>query len=174
VQVAAAQRRERELIERAMVRAEQRHAQELELWIAERHKVAAEVLGSRPRTSPRRMCGSAGCCTGARTVRSGPATAARSADHPSPHGGDPTPMTGRRRLDQFDDGVRVTDPQGRPIRGRTEWERAVLREARRMRAAWEVVGHVDPTPLADALDLDQVDRLAAHLRAVLTEIGAAT
>jgi hypothetical protein len=41
VHVAAAQRREREAVERAMIRAEQRHAQELVVW-------AAELLGKPP------------------------------------------------------------------------------------------------------------------------------
>lgn len=41
-----------------------------------------------------------------------------------------------------------------------------------MRAAGEVVGHVNPPPVAAALDLDRVARVAAHLRGVLAEIGA--
>lgn len=60
-------------------------------------------------------------------------------------------MTRRKRYDEFDDDVRVTDRQG-PIRGRIEWERAGLREARRMRATGETVGHVDPPPADAALD----------------------
>lgn len=45
VRVAAAQRRERELIERAVFRAEQRHARELDEWIDERVETTAEMLG---------------------------------------------------------------------------------------------------------------------------------
>lgn len=45
VRLAAAQRRERELIERAMWRAEQRHAGEVEAWIARRREIASELLG---------------------------------------------------------------------------------------------------------------------------------
>ena len=48
VRVAAEQRRERELVERAMFRAEQRHAAEIEAWIAERVEVTAELLGMPP------------------------------------------------------------------------------------------------------------------------------
>jgi hypothetical protein len=81
-------------------------------------------------------------------------------------------MTRRKRYDEFDDGVRVTDPRGRPITGRTPYERAALAEARRMRTAGEVVGHVDPPPVAAALDLDRVARVAAHLRVVLAQIDA--
>jgi hypothetical protein len=44
VRVAAAQRRERESFERAMVYAEQRHAERIEAWIAERIEVTAELL----------------------------------------------------------------------------------------------------------------------------------
>lgn len=45
VRVTAAQRRERELIERAMVVAEQRHAGEVEAWIARQREAAGELLG---------------------------------------------------------------------------------------------------------------------------------
>jgi hypothetical protein len=45
VRVAAAQRREREAFERAMVYAEQRLAERIEAWIAERCEVAGELLG---------------------------------------------------------------------------------------------------------------------------------
>jgi hypothetical protein len=48
VRVAAAQRRERELVERAMLRAEQRHARELDEWIDARVETAAERLGKAP------------------------------------------------------------------------------------------------------------------------------
>jgi hypothetical protein len=48
VRVVAAQRRERELVERAMVVAEQRQAREIEAWIAERIEAAAELLGKPP------------------------------------------------------------------------------------------------------------------------------
>jgi hypothetical protein len=44
VRVAAAQRREREQLERAMLVAEQRHTREVEAWIAERIEVTAELL----------------------------------------------------------------------------------------------------------------------------------
>jgi hypothetical protein len=44
LRVAVEQRRERELVDRAMVRAEQ-HAREIEAWVAERIEVAAELLG---------------------------------------------------------------------------------------------------------------------------------
>lgn len=88
-------------------------------------------------------------------------------------------MTRRKRFDEFDEfdefddaGPRVTDPRGRRIRGRTPYERGALAEARRMRAAGERVGHVDPPPVAAALDLDRVAKVAAHLRFVLVEIGA--
>jgi hypothetical protein len=66
----------------------------------------------------------------------------------------------------------MTDPRDRPITGRTEWERAVIAKARHMRATGEVVGHVDPPPVAEALNLDQVAEVAAHLRVVLAEIVA--
>jgi hypothetical protein len=82
-------------------------------------------------------------------------------------------MTRRKRPDEFDDdGVRVTDQQGRPIRGRTEWERAVIAEARRMRAASQIVGQVSPPPVAAALDLERLAEVAARLRRVLAEIDA--
>jgi hypothetical protein len=76
-------------------------------------------------------------------------------------------VTRRKRPDDFDDddGVRVTDSRGRRIRGNTAWGRAVLREARRMRAAGEPVGQVAPVPVADVLDLERVNRLAADRRA---------
>jgi hypothetical protein len=81
-------------------------------------------------------------------------------------------MTVRKLLDKLDDdGPRVFDPQGRRIRGRTPWERAVLEEARRMRATGQTVGHVDPPPAA-AVDLDQVAEVAARLRAVLAQVDA--
>lgn len=82
-------------------------------------------------------------------------------------------MTRRKQYDEFDDeGPRVFTPDGRRIRGRTPYERAALAEARRMRAAGERVGHVDLPPVAAALDLEQVSDVAAHLRAVLAQIGA--
>jgi hypothetical protein len=82
-------------------------------------------------------------------------------------------MSVRKLLDQLDDdGPRVFTPDGRRIRGRTEWERHVLREAGRMRAAGEVVGQVGPMPVAAALDLEQIAKLAAHLRMVLGQIDA--
>jgi hypothetical protein len=82
-------------------------------------------------------------------------------------------MTRRKRYDESDDdGVRVTDQQGRPIRGRNEWERAVLAEARRMRATGQIVGHVDPPPVPAALDLERLAAVAARLRRVLAEVDA--
>ena len=48
VRVAAAQRRERELVERAVWRAEQRHARELDAWVGERVETTAELLGKPP------------------------------------------------------------------------------------------------------------------------------
>lgn len=60
VRVAAAQRREREAIERAMHRLEERHAQQMEAWLAERIEVAADLLRMEPeKISPedlRRCC----------------------------------------------------------------------------------------------------------------------
>jgi hypothetical protein len=83
-------------------------------------------------------------------------------------------MSVRKRTDPFDDDdrVRVVDSRGRRLRGRTPWERAVLEEARRMRQAGQKVGRVDPPPLADALDLERVAKLAAHLRMVLSQVDA--
>lgn len=70
-------------------------------------------------------------------------------------------MTGRKRLFKLDD-VRVSDPQGRRITGRTPWERHVPTAARRMRAAGETVGQVGPMPLTAAPDLEQLGEVAAH------------
>lgn len=82
-------------------------------------------------------------------------------------------MTRRKRYDEFDDdGPRVFTPDGRRIRGRTPYERAALTEAGRMRAAGEVLGHVEPPPVAAALDLNRIEKVAAQLRFVLTEIDA--
>jgi hypothetical protein len=80
----------------------------------------------------------------------------------------------RKRPDPFvdDGGMRVVDSQGRRLRGRTPWERAALEEARRMRKAGQKVGRVDLLPLADALDLERVAKLAAHLRLVLGQVDA--
>jgi hypothetical protein len=82
----------------------------------------------------------------------------------------------RKRPDPFDDdddGVRVVDSQGRRLRGRTPWERAALeKKARQMRKAGQKVGRADPLPLADALDLERVAELAAHLRMVLGQVDA--
>jgi hypothetical protein len=79
-------------------------------------------------------------------------------------------MSGRKLLD--DDGPRVFDSRGRRIRGRTPWERAVLQRAREMRAAGQQVGQVGPLPLADALDVGRVAKVAAHLRLVLADVDA--
>ena len=82
-------------------------------------------------------------------------------------------MSVRKLLEQLDDdGPRVFTPNGRRIRGRTPYERAALAEARRMRAAGEPVGRVVPPPVAEALDLERVAEVAAHLRMVLAEVGA--
>ena len=81
-------------------------------------------------------------------------------------------MTRRKRYNEFDDeGPQVFTPDGRRIRGRTPYERAALAEARRMRAAGERVGHVVPPPVAAALDIDRVAKVAANIRFVLAEIG---
>jgi hypothetical protein len=48
VRVAAAQRHERELVERAVWRAGQRHARELDAWIDERVETTAEMLAKEP------------------------------------------------------------------------------------------------------------------------------
>ena len=76
------------------------------------------------------------------------------------------------RLPDESDDVRVFDQRGRRMRGTTAAERAVLEQARRMRAAGEPVGQVIAVPVADALDRERVNRLAAHLRAILTEVDA--
>jgi hypothetical protein len=80
----------------------------------------------------------------------------------------------RKLPDPFDedDGVRVVDSRGRRLRGRTPVERAAIEAARRMRAAGQKVGQVDPLPLADALDLERVTKVAAHLRLVLADVDA--
>jgi hypothetical protein len=62
--------------------------------------------------------------------------------------------------------------EGRPLRGRTPWQRAAIETARRMRAAGQKVGQVVPPPVADALDLERVTKLAAHLRLVLADVDA--
>jgi hypothetical protein len=81
-------------------------------------------------------------------------------------------VTGRKRPDEFDDYVRVFDHRGRRLRGRTDWERAAIAEARRMRAAGQIVGQVGPLPVAAALDIEQLAELAARMRRLLAEVDA--